>query len=380
MRVGRPEGACMGMEPHLLAQAAADKLRVHDLKSVMATLGISKAGRKQELVDRAVSAVAGELEHSGVSPDSALDTLRRVCIETNRGRCVAEALSFPLAPGPGFSASNATHRPYNIAHHHATIHQAPHSRWQRPSQHALPYQQQRPPQPPPPIPYRRPRENPSDDASLLASMRSYAVCCSVPCNSLRQFPIRLSHDALCHRVNHYCLQNDKTVVRVRQADPFYAPPNTACEVVVPPKSIKQSLNGPDRTVMLESTFAIPRAVMDAKRAGNELHFCCVLVNDQVSSRMHWPCHVEVKMNNMQVQLPSRSRQHPLGSKSRDPPGIVSPMASESNNRLILRGKDNRHFIGFLRLARRRYVLHVLFSWTLRSCQSLEYDNAGVFPR
>ena len=70
---------------------------------------------------------------------------------------------------------------------------------------------------------------------------------------------------------------------------------------------------------------------------------CVLLDDDVPTRLHWPRHAELRVNNMHYRPYGRSGALKLGANARDEPASIGTLCFHGRNALSLSAADNRPF-------------------------------------
>ena len=112
--------------------------------------------------------------------------------------------------------------------------------------------------------------------------------------------------------------------------------------------------------MVECVFML--TALQAKRVredGYALQCACVLHDDEVNDRLHWPYNADLRVNRYTVNVPSRSHQFKMGRSVRDSAASIGLLCREGLNRLYLAGIDTRKFSIAVRLVRKRTVDEML---------------------
>ncbi|KAL0887263.1 hypothetical protein Bca101_011246 [Brassica carinata] len=149
------------------------------------------------------------------------------------------------------------------------------------------------------------------------------------------------------------------VCRLTRADPFWV---TVAHPLYPvrltPSTI--STDGVNTVQTVERTFQITRSDKDLlAKQEYDVQAWCMLLNDKVVFRMQWPQFAELQINGMAVRTISRPGSQLLGANGRDDGSIITPYIRDGINRIILGGGDTRRFCFGVRLVKRRTLQQVL---------------------
>uniref|UniRef100_A0A0C9S7J0 TSA: Wollemia nobilis Ref_Wollemi_Transcript_13454_3911 transcribed RNA sequence n=1 Tax=Wollemia nobilis TaxID=56998 RepID=A0A0C9S7J0_9CONI len=150
------------------------------------------------------------------------------------------------------------------------------------------------------------------------------------------------------------------ICRVNRADPFWV---TEGQPVLPTKLVilpteQDGYNNPLQTV--EKTFTLTRAIKDLfQKTDYELQVWCILLNDKVPFRMHWPQSADLRVNGISIKVINRQSNQLLGANSRDDGPLIQACSREGANRIILRAYDSRPFVVGVRIIRHQSVQQVL---------------------
>jgi hypothetical protein len=149
--------------------------------------------------------------------------------------------------------------------------------------------------------------------------------------------------------------------RALAADPFWAAadePKLASTpgVVMAPTRLRVS-PGTRNHLMLHRPFQITDAqarLLRSDRNKYELQIACVLMDDPVPARLHWPFLANLRVNGRPLPVMYRQSTSPMGKAGRDPPVAVPPESfSTGNNTLTIQAQDVRPFSVLVRVAKRR---------------------------
>jgi len=70
---------------------------------------------------------------------------------------------------------------------------------------------------------------------------------------------------------------------------------------------------------------------------------CIMHGDIVSSRFHWPCYAELRVNRCNVPVVSRTQRVKISSSHRDKVVSIANFCREGDNSIYLGGIDPRYF-------------------------------------
>ncbi|GAX74030.1 hypothetical protein CEUSTIGMA_g1480.t1 [Chlamydomonas eustigma] len=147
--------------------------------------------------------------------------------------------------------------------------------------------------------------------------------------------------------------------RSSRADPFW---DVVSHEVVPMATLKktqkqvlvgtQYLSGQS----LERYFFLQSSQMDQlKRRPQEyrLQVVCLQLDDPVKFRWHWPLLADLRVNDKQYRVYSRSSSTKLGTNQRDEAANIGIMCTTGRGKISLTCGDNRAFVMGVQFARRR---------------------------
>uniref|UniRef100_A0A3Q7IZL2 SAP domain-containing protein n=1 Tax=Solanum lycopersicum TaxID=4081 RepID=A0A3Q7IZL2_SOLLC len=155
------------------------------------------------------------------------------------------------------------------------------------------------------------------------------------------------------------------VCRLVRADPFWV---TMGHPLYPAKLAITSVpaDGTNPVQSIEKTFQITRADRDLlAKQEYDLQAWCMLLNDKVQFRMQWPQYADLQVNveSQPTGVPVRAINRPgsqlLGANGRDDGPIITPCTRDGINKVTLTGCDARVFCLGVRLVKRRTVQQVL---------------------
>nr|GEU79704.1 E3 SUMO-protein ligase SIZ1-like [Tanacetum cinerariifolium] len=147
--------------------------------------------------------------------------------------------------------------------------------------------------------------------------------------------------------------------RLGRADPFWV---TIQHPVPPAKLIMANppTDGANPMLSLEKTFHLTRADREMLvKPEYDLQAWCMLLNDKVSFRMQWPQHVELQINGVPMRAINRPGSQLLGANGRDDGPIITPCTRDGMNKISVTGSDSRVFCFGVRIVKRRTVQQIL---------------------
>eukprot|EP01018_Ginkgo_biloba_P022238 Gb_39019 [translate_table: standard] len=149
------------------------------------------------------------------------------------------------------------------------------------------------------------------------------------------------------------------ICRINRGDPFWV---TLAQPLLPTKLTTSTMTAEGSSPLqnVEKTFVLTRADRDLlQKPGYDIQVWCLLLNDKVPFRMHWPQYADLRVNGIAVRVTNRPGPQLLGVNGRDDgPGITACIL-EATNRISLSAYDARPFCLGVRIIRRRTVQQVL---------------------
>ncbi|KAG6669904.1 hypothetical protein CIPAW_01G275100 [Carya illinoinensis] len=281
-------------------QGKLASFRIKDLKDVLAQLGLSKQGRKQDLVDRILLVLSDEEVYParGSAKKNIIGKNGAVKIIDDAYRKIQNMESADL-PTKGQSALE-------------TISLRPEGEFEN---------------------------------SINSGVK---ICC--PCGS------SLPTESMIQCVDPRCQVQQHIGCVIVPEKPFSPPvPLFYCEMC---RIKRADPTNPLQNV--EKTFQLTRDDTDLIRNTEyDVQVWCILLNDSVSFRMQWPLHADLQINGMQVRTVNRQGSQLLGANGRDDGAFIRLYIGEGMNKISLSGRDARVFCFGIRLVRRRTVQQVL---------------------
>ncbi|KAF7026594.1 hypothetical protein CFC21_038697 [Triticum aestivum] len=150
---------------------------------------------------------------------------------------------------------------------------------------------------------------------------------------------------------HYFCQ----LCRLIRADPYWI---TTGNPLLPVRLITN--DGVNVPQSVERTFLLTRAERETvQRVEYDIQVWCMLLNDKVQFRMHWPQNADLQVNGIQVRVVPRPSTQLLGINGRDDGPVITTFCREGQNKIVLSSDDARPFCFGIRIAKRRTVDQVL---------------------
>ncbi|KAA8518789.1 hypothetical protein F0562_016437 [Nyssa sinensis] len=152
---------------------------------------------------------------------------------------------------------------------------------------------------------------------------------------------------------YYC-----EICRIKRADPFW---ETVAHPLHPVRLTSTNMPvGGSPVQHVEKLFRLTMADMDIlQRPEYDVQVCCILLNDKVPFRMHWPQYPILQVNGKAVQTINRPNSQLLGANGRDDGPLIKAYISNGVNKISLTGCDARVFCLGVRIVKRLTVEQVL---------------------
>ncbi|XP_038694829.1 E3 SUMO-protein ligase SIZ1-like isoform X1 [Tripterygium wilfordii] len=151
------------------------------------------------------------------------------------------------------------------------------------------------------------------------------------------------------------------ICRLSRADPFWV---TVANPLYPVKltTTNTPTDGTNPVQSVEKTFHLTRADKDLlSKQEYDVQAWCMLLNDKVSFRMQWPQYADLQINGVPVRAINRPGSQLLGANGRDDAPIITPCTKDGINKISLTGCDTRIFCLGVRIVKRRTVQQILNS-------------------
>ncbi|KAE8682479.1 E3 SUMO-protein ligase SIZ1 [Hibiscus syriacus] len=149
------------------------------------------------------------------------------------------------------------------------------------------------------------------------------------------------------------------ICRLSRADPFLL---TIANPLYPVKLTITSIptDGTNPMQSVEKTFQITRADKDLlTKQDYDVQAWCMLLNDKVPFRMQWPQYADLQVNGVPVRAINRPGSQLLGANGRDDGPIITPCTKDGLNKITLTGCDARVFCFGVSIVKRRTLQQIL---------------------
>ncbi|KAM6597956.1 hypothetical protein CsatA_008480 [Cannabis sativa] len=149
------------------------------------------------------------------------------------------------------------------------------------------------------------------------------------------------------------------ICRLTRADPFWL---SIAHPLYPVKLSTTNIpaDGSNPVQSVERTFQLTRADKDLTlKQEYDVQVWCMLLNDKVSFRMQWPQYADLQVNGMPVRAINRPGSQLLGTNGRDDGPIITTFTKDGLNKVSLTGCDARIFCLGVRIVKRRTVPQIL---------------------
>ncbi|PIN16421.1 hypothetical protein CDL12_10931 [Handroanthus impetiginosus] len=151
------------------------------------------------------------------------------------------------------------------------------------------------------------------------------------------------------------------ICRLNRADPFWV---TLAHPLSPVKlNISNVPNPPDGSnpcQNIEKTFQLTRADKDLlSKQEYDVQAWCMLLNDKVTFRMQWPQYADLQVNGVPVRTINRPGSQLLGANGRDDGPTITSCTRDGINKIYLSGCDARIFCVGVRIVKRRTLQQIL---------------------
>eukprot|EP01018_Ginkgo_biloba_P026241 Gb_39446 [translate_table: standard] len=308
-----------------------DKLatfRIKELKDVLGHIGIAKQGRKQVLMDRIVAVLAA-CDQQGYKSNGC--GKKHVVGREEVAKVIDDIFSKIHGSGP----PELTSKIRNCPNSHAIV---PADEFE---ESAVPEART-----------RCPCGSTMDHDTMIQCDESKCgvwqhLACVVTENLIEGFQPEVPPQ-------HYC-----EMCRINRSDPFcvtVAQPLYSTKLTISMMTVE----GPSPLQATEKTFILTKAERDLlQKPGYDLQAWCLLLNDKVPFRMHWPQNADLRVNGITVWVTNRQGPHLLGINGRDDGPEIKTYSIEGSNRISLSAYDARPFCLGVRIIHHRTVEQVL---------------------
>ncbi|GFQ02070.1 e3 sumo-protein ligase siz1 [Phtheirospermum japonicum] len=310
-----------------LVASCKDKLtyfRIKELKDVLTQLGLSKQGKKQDLVDR-ILAILSDERVSGMWPKKNAvgkegvaklvdDTYRKMQVS---GAADLASKSQAISDSPSIKLKEETEDSYQMEKIRCLCGST------------LP-----------------------TDSMIKCEDPRCNVWQHIACVLIPEKPME---GVLPNPPNiFYC-----EICRLSRADPFLV------TVAHPLNPVKLNItnvpaDGSSPSQSIEKTFQLTRADRDLlSKQEYDVQAWCMLLNDKVMFRMQWPQYADLQINGVPVRAINRPGSQLLGANGRDDGPVITPCTRDGINKIFLGGCDARIFCVGVRIVKRRTLQQVL---------------------
>ncbi|WOL00669.1 hypothetical protein Cni_G09382 [Canna indica] len=304
------------------------RFRVKELKDVLTELGLSKQGKKQDLMDRILALLSDEqvftvpnmhvwMRRKFIGKEEAA----KIIDDTYRKMQISAA---PILASYGHYSSNFNHA----------------------------------------------KSKEEVDLSMLEAKSFLCVCgestyhgSTIQCEDPK---CQVQQHIACVIVPDKPTQGDSPeipshfyceICRINRADPFWV---TMRHILPPVKIFSSNITADGTITLLDRTFHLSRLDWELiQKPEYDLQVWCLLLNDKVKFRMQWPQHAELLVNDVAVRVLNRPGAQLLGINGRDDGAVITAWSREGTNKITLLRCDTRIFCFGIRLARKRTVSEVL---------------------
>ncbi|KAL1817125.1 hypothetical protein ACET3Z_019699 [Daucus carota] len=316
--------------------SSKDKLayfRVKELKDVLTHLGLSKQGRKQDLLDRILTTISDEQVPGMLARK---EVVTKLIDDTYRKMQVSSATTDLESKGTGISDSSSVKRKEPEDNHQIEKIRCP----------------------------------------CGSSLRNSLIqCVDSRCNIWQHLGCVIIPEKSMEGVvpvppeTFYC-----ELCRLSRADPFWV---TVAHPLYPVKLNTSNFptDGTNPVQSIEKTFQLTRADKDLlAKPEYDVQAWCILLNDKVSFRLQWPQYADLQVNGVPVRVINRPGSQLLGANGRDDGPVITPCTKDGVNKISLTGCDARLFCMGVRIARRRTVQQIL-SLIPKECDGERFEDS-----
>ncbi|KAG8371354.1 hypothetical protein BUALT_Bualt13G0079000 [Buddleja alternifolia] len=164
------------------------------------------------------------------------------------------------------------------------------------------------------------------------------------------------------------------ICRLSRADPFWV---TVSHPLYPVKlnitNVPADGSNPGQSI--EKTFHLTRADKDfLSKPEYDVQAWCMLVNDKVTFRMQWPQYADLQVNGVPVRAINRPGSQLLGANGRDDGPVITPCTRDGINKISLTGCDARIFCAGVRIVKRR-TLHQILNMIPKESEGEHFEDA-----
>ncbi|XP_041989870.1 E3 SUMO-protein ligase SIZ1-like isoform X2 [Salvia splendens] len=149
------------------------------------------------------------------------------------------------------------------------------------------------------------------------------------------------------------------ICRLNRADPFWL---TVAHPLLPVKLNITNVptDGSNPSQSIERTFQLLRSDRDLlSKQEYDIQAWCMLLNDKVTFRMQWPLYADLQINGVPVRAINRPGSQLLGANGRDDGPVITPWTRDGINKIFVSGCDARIFCVGVRIVKKRTLQQVL---------------------
>ncbi|KAG6415415.1 hypothetical protein SASPL_122826 [Salvia splendens] len=143
------------------------------------------------------------------------------------------------------------------------------------------------------------------------------------------------------------------ICRLNRADPFWL---TVAHPLLPVKLNITNVptDGSNPSQSIERTFQLLRSDRDLlSKQEYDIQAWCMLLNDKVTFRMQWPLYADLQINGVPVRAINRPGSQLLGANGRDDGPVITPWTRDGINKIFVSGCDARIFCVGVRIVKKR---------------------------
>lgn len=156
--------------------------------------------------------------------------------------------------------------------------------------------------------------------------------------------------------SHYC-----EFCRAHLADPFWEP----VETLLPPAKVRRKLGQPPvknqygellgHQHLERALYLTGEQIQKAQQDKNMFRVAvgCILLEDEVPLRYHWPRNVNLRINSMNYRPYARHLTSKIGINQRDAPASIASLCFRGRNTIEMTAIDNGTWIVLVQKARKR---------------------------
>ncbi|KAK9079078.1 hypothetical protein SSX86_000748 [Deinandra increscens subsp. villosa] len=300
-------------------------LRIKELKDILTQLGVSKQGKKQDLVERILAIISNDRVSGMWAKKTAVkkEEVTKLVDDTCR------KLQIPGANDLASKSQNVSNVTFDT-----TSKEEVEDTYQKEKVRCLC------------------GSTLQADSMIQCEDKKCSVSQHIGCVIIPEKPLEVIQPT--PPTNFYC-----ELCRLAHADPFWV---TLRHPLYPVKLtiVCVPTDGTNPVQNVEKTFQLTKLDRDLlAKPEFEIQAWCMLLNDKVSFRMQWPQYADLQVNGMPVRAINRPGSQLLGANGRDEGPIITQCIHEGSNKISLTGCDDRVFCLGVRIVRRRTVQQIL---------------------